>query len=52
VLAAMSLLVQPTLASVLGGISAGLGLAGLLYALRADPGLYVDPQDGVVYRRP
>jgi hypothetical protein len=51
VLAAMSLLVQPTLASVLGGISAGLGLAGLLYALRADPGLYVDPQDGVVYRR-
>jgi hypothetical protein len=51
VLAAMSLVVQPTLASVLGGISAGLGIAGVLYALRADPALYLDPQDGAVYRR-
>jgi len=51
VLAAMALVIQPTLAAILGGISAGLGLAGLLYGLRADPGLYVEPQSGVVYRR-
>lgn len=52
VLAAMALAVQPTLAAVLGGISAGLGIAGALYAFRADPRLYVEPRSGVVYRRP
>jgi hypothetical protein len=51
VLAAMALVIQPTLAAVLGGISAGLGAAGALYAVRADPDLYVEPQSGVVYRR-
>jgi hypothetical protein len=50
-LAAAALAFQPTLSALLGGISAGLGLAGGLYALRADPSLYVDPKSGVVYRR-
>ena len=51
VLAAVSLAFQPTLSALLGGISAGLGIAGALYALRADPALYVEPKSGVVYRR-
>jgi len=51
VLAAMALLVQPTLTAVLGGISAGLGVVGALYAWRADPALFVEPHSGVVYRR-
>jgi hypothetical protein len=50
-LAAVSLAFQPTLSALLGGISAGLGIAGALYAVRADPGLYVEPKSGVVYRR-
>ena len=50
-LAAVSLAFEPTLAALLGGISAGLGIAGALYALRADPSLYVEPKSGVVYRR-
>jgi hypothetical protein len=50
-LAAVSLAFQPTLSAFLGGISAGLGIAGALYALRADPALYVEPRSGVVYRR-
>jgi hypothetical protein len=50
-LAAMSLAFQPILSAFLGGVSAGLGIAGALYALRADPGLYVEPRSGVVYRR-
>ncbi|MGZ4292031.1 MAG: hypothetical protein ACXVQQ_05500 [Gaiellaceae bacterium] len=51
VLAAIALVPQPTLAALLGGISAGLGVAGALYGLRADPTLYVEPRSGVVYRR-
>jgi hypothetical protein len=50
-LAAVALAFQPTLSALLGGISAGLGLAGALYGLRADPHLFVDPRSGVVYRR-
>ena len=50
-LAAGALAFQPTLSAFLGGISAGLGIAGALYALRADPALYVEPKSGVVYRR-
>jgi hypothetical protein len=50
-LAAVSLAFQPTLSAFLGGISAGLGVAGALYAFRADPALYVEPKSGVVYRR-
>jgi len=51
VLAAIALVPQPTLTALLGGISAGLGVAGALYAVRADPTLYVEPKSGVVYRR-
>ena len=50
-LAAVSLAFEPTLSALLGGISAGLGIAGALYALRADPSLLVEPKSGVVYRR-
>jgi len=50
-LAAVALAFEPTLTSLLGGISAGLGVAGALYALRADPALHVDPKSGVLYRR-
>lgn len=50
-LAAVALAFEPTLSALLGGISAGLGVAGGLYAFRADPSLYVEPRSGVVYRR-
>ena len=50
-LAAVALVFQPTLSAFLGGISTGLGVAGALYAMRADPTLYVEPKSGVVYRR-
>jgi hypothetical protein len=50
-LAAVSLAFEPMLSAFLGGISAGLGIAGGLSALRADPTLYVEPKSGVVYRR-
>ncbi|MGN6797249.1 MAG: hypothetical protein ACTHKS_03790 [Gaiellaceae bacterium] len=51
VLAAIALVFEPTLSAFLGGISAGLGIAGALYALRADPTLFIEPKSGVVYRR-
>jgi hypothetical protein len=50
-LAAVSLAFEPTLCAFLGGISTGLGIAGALYAVRADPALYVEPRSGIVYRR-
>jgi hypothetical protein len=50
-LAAVSLVFQPVLCAFLGGVSAGLGIAGALYAVRADPTLFVEPRSGVVYRR-
>jgi hypothetical protein len=50
-LAAVSLVFEPTIAAFLGGISAGLGIAGALYAFRADPSLFVEPKSGIVYRR-
>jgi hypothetical protein len=50
-LAAVALAFQPTLSAFLGGISAGLGIAGALYAVKADPTLFVEPKSGVVYRR-
>lgn len=50
-LAAVALAFQPTLSALLGGISAGLGVAGALSAVRADPTLYVEPRSGVLYRR-
>jgi hypothetical protein len=51
VLAAIALAFQPALTALLGGISLGLGVAGLLAGLRLDPSLFVDPRKGVVYRR-
>jgi hypothetical protein len=51
VLAAIAVIPYPALASFLGGISAGLGLAGVLSAARIDPALYVDARHGVVYRK-
>jgi hypothetical protein len=51
VLAAAALAFQPTLSALLAGICAGLGVAGALTALRADPRLYVDPKSGALYRR-
>jgi hypothetical protein len=51
VFAAIALVFEPTLSAFLGGISTGLGIAGALYALRADPALYVEPKSGIVYRR-
>jgi len=51
VLAAIVVVPQPVLAALLGGITAGLGVAGVLRALTADPTLYVDPHTGVVYKR-
>lgn len=50
-LAAVALAFEPTLSALLGGVSAGLGVAGALYAFRADPSLYVEPRSGVLYRR-
>ena len=50
-LAAVALVFQPTLSALLGGISAGLGVAGALYAVRADTDLYVEPRSGQIYRR-
>jgi hypothetical protein len=50
VLAAIALAFEPVLTALLGGISAGLGVAGLLAGLRIDPALYVDPRTGVAYR--
>jgi hypothetical protein len=50
-LAGASLAFQPVLSAFLGGISTGLGIAGALYAVRADRALLVDPRSGVVYRR-
>jgi hypothetical protein len=48
-LAAVALAIQPTLTALLGGVSAGLGVAGLIAGLRADPTLYVEPRSGVAY---
>jgi|SRR5581483_1357244 len=51
VLAALALAAQPTLTAVLGGISAGLGVAGALSALATDPDLLFDPRRKALYRR-
>lgn len=52
ILAAAALAWRPALTALLGGVSAGLGVAGLLYAFRADPALWIDRRAKVVYRRP
>lgn len=51
ILAAIAVVPQPTLAALLGGVSAGLGLAALISVWSVDPSLYVDPKSRVVYRR-
>jgi hypothetical protein len=51
ILAAIALVPQPTLAALLGGVSAGLGLAALISVWTVDPSLYVDPKSRIVYRR-
>lgn len=51
VLAAIAVIPYPALAAFLGGISAGLGLAGALSAIRTDPALFVEVRRGVLYRK-
>jgi hypothetical protein len=51
VLAAIVVVPRPILGALLGGISAGLAVAGGLSGLRTDPSLYGDPKTGAVYRR-
>jgi hypothetical protein len=51
VLAAIAVVPQPTLAALLGGVCAGLGVATLLSLSRIDATLYVDPRSRVFYRR-
>jgi hypothetical protein len=51
VLAAIALVPQPILAALLGGVTAGLGAAGVLRAYFADPALFFDRKTGAVYRR-
>jgi hypothetical protein len=51
VLAAIAVFPSPTLAALLGGVSAGLGIAGLISLPGVDPALLVDPRSHVVYRK-
>ena len=50
VLALIALAPQPTLAALLAGIEAGLGVAAALTLLRGGPELFVDPRSHAVYR--
>ena len=50
VLAAVAAAPAPTLTALLGGVSAGLGVAALLSLPGVDPALRVDPRTRVVYR--
>jgi hypothetical protein len=51
VLALVTMLPQPTLAALLAGVCAGLGVAAALSLPRIDPTLYVDPRSRRIYRR-
>ena len=51
VLAAIALVPQPTLAALLAGVEAGLGVAAVLSLSRVDGALYVDPRTRTIYRR-
>jgi hypothetical protein len=51
VLAAVTLPFQPTLAALLAGILAGLGVAAAFRAYAIDGRLYVDPQGGELFRK-
>ena len=50
ILAAIALATRPTLAALLGGVCAGLGLAAVISLSRVEPGLYADPKSDVIYR--
>jgi hypothetical protein len=50
-LALVALVPQPTLAALLAGVEAGLGVAALISLGRVDASLYVDPKSHAVYRR-
>ena len=49
-LAAIALVPQPTLAALLAGVEAGLGVAAVLSLSRVDGTLYVDPRTRTIYR--
>jgi hypothetical protein len=51
ILAAVTLAFNPTLAALLAGILAGLGLAALLAAYAIGGRLYLDPRRRVVFRK-
>ena len=51
VLAAVTLPFQPTLAALLAGILAGLGLAAAFRAYASDAALYVYPRGGGLFRK-
>ncbi len=51
VLAAIALVPQPTLTALLGGASAGLGVAALVSLPRLDRRLYVEPRSHALYLR-
>jgi hypothetical protein len=51
VLSLVALGPQPTLAALLAGVEAGLGVAAAISLGRVDPALYVDPKSRAVYRR-
>jgi hypothetical protein len=50
-LAAVALAFKPTLAALLAGILAGLGLAALLVAYGVDSRLYLDPRTRALFRK-
>ena len=50
-LAGVALIGWPTLAALLAGILAGLGIAAFISVFRVDPALYVDTRSGVVFRK-
>jgi hypothetical protein len=50
VLAAIAAVPSPTLTALLGGISAGLGVAAAISIPAIDGSLAVDPRSNVVYR--
>ena len=51
VLALAALPWKPVLSALLGGISVGLAVAGVMRAVFTDPGLFFDRRKYVVYRR-